>query len=195
MSEVDAGYTSTAAFFEDKYRRNPDPWGFATDPYEQQRYGAIVEALSGRRYRRAFEPGCSIGALTERLAECCDEVVAIDFSATAAGEARARCAGFPQVYVACGSLVDCELDGMFDLMVLSEIGYYFERDVWQGIVCELVKHLEDGGTVLAAHWLGVSGDHRISGDEVHEVLLRSSGLEVVHSERYSAMRLDRMVKR
>jgi hypothetical protein len=52
--------TTTQGFFEAKYRENSDPWAFASNDYEQNRYSEILYALDGRRYRRAFEPGCSI---------------------------------------------------------------------------------------------------------------------------------------
>lgn len=36
-----------------------------------------------RRYRHAFEPGCSIGMLTERLTERCEVVTATDVALAA----------------------------------------------------------------------------------------------------------------
>ena len=41
-----------------------------------------------RRYRRAFEPGCSIGALTRHLALICDQVEAMDIAPSAVFIAR-----------------------------------------------------------------------------------------------------------
>ncbi len=72
---------SSAEFFEAKYRAaaDGDPWKFATRDYELRRYDAVMRALGGRRYARGFEPGCSVGVLTERLATVCDEVDACDF--------------------------------------------------------------------------------------------------------------------
>ena len=54
--------------FEAQYRARRDPWNFACSPYEQHRYSVAIAMLPQPRYRRGFEPGCSIGELTVRLA-------------------------------------------------------------------------------------------------------------------------------
>lgn len=190
----DINFASSAAFFEAKYQRKADPWDFSSNAYESQRYDAIISAIAHRRYARAFEPGCSIGVLTERLAAYCDEVYAIDFSLSAIAQAQVRCAHLPQVEVHCASLPEGTPDKDFDLLVLSEIGYYFTPQDWQHISTALIESIPQGATVLAAHWLGQSRDHRISGDEVHEILLSHPKLRVEHTERNPKMRLDRLVR-
>ena len=77
--------------FERLYARSPDPWDFRTSPYEQGRFDAIIGTLGRERYARAFEPACSIGELTLRLARRCDHVDAIDLSPTAVAETQRRC--------------------------------------------------------------------------------------------------------
>jgi cyclopropane fatty-acyl-phospholipid synthase-like methyltransferase len=190
----DIDSASSAAFFEAKYQKKPDPWGFSSSAYELQRYDAIINAIAHRRYGRAFEPGCSIGVLTERLAAYCDEVYAIDFSPSASAQARERCAHLPHVEVGCASLPEETPAADFDLLVLSEIGYYFTPQDWQRISTALIDSLPQGATLLAAHWLGHSQDHRISGDEVHEILLSHPEVRVAHRERGPNMRLDRLVR-
>ena len=190
----DINFASSAAFFEAKYQEKADPWDFSSNTYELQRYGAIISAIAHRRYARAFEPGCSIGVLTERLAAHCDEVYAIDFSLSATVQAQARCAHLPQVEVHCASLPEGTPEKDFDLLVLSEIGYYFTPQDWQCVSAALIDSIPQGATVLAAHWLGQSQDHRISGDEVHEILLSHAKLRVEHTERNPKMRLDRLVR-
>ena len=190
----DAKFESSAAFFEAKYRVDPDPWDFSKDAYELGRYHAIIRAISDRRYHRAFEPGCSIGVLTERLAAHCDAVDAIDFSTTAAAQAQARCAHLPQVEVRCAALPEGMPAKQFDLLVLSEIGYYFTAEDWREITITLIESIPQGAIVLAAHWLGHSPDHCISGDDVHEILLSHAELHVEYTERDRNMRLDRLVR-
>jgi cyclopropane fatty-acyl-phospholipid synthase-like methyltransferase len=190
----DIDFASSAAFFEAKYQKKTDPWGFSSNAYELQRYDAIISAIAHRRYGRAFEPGCSIGVLTERLAAHCDEVYAIDFSPSASAQARARCAHLPQVEVYCAPLPDGTPAKDFDLLVLSEIGYYFTPQDWQRISTALIDSLPQGAIVLAAHWLGHSQDHRISGDEVHEILLSHPNVRVDHTEHGPNVRLDRLVR-
>jgi cyclopropane fatty-acyl-phospholipid synthase-like methyltransferase len=190
----DINFASSAAFFEAKYQKKTDPWDFSSNAYELQRYDAIVSAIAHRRYGRAFEPGCSIGLLTERLAAHCNEVYAIDFSPSASARAQARCAHLPHVEVHCASLPEGTPAKDFDLLVLSEIGYYFAPRDWQRISTALIDSIPHGATLLAAHWLGHSKDHRISGDEVHEILLSHAKLRLDHAERDPNMRLDRLVR-
>ncbi len=182
---------SSAAFFETKYSQSADPWSFAASPYEQGRYHATLAALAHRRYRRAFEPGCSVGVLTEQLARLCDAVEAIDFAPSAVAAARRRCAALPQVQITCDDLAArLPLSG-FDLVVLSEIGYYFEPDIWRALSAAVVDSLPPGATLLAVHWLGHSDDHRMSGDTVHEILLALDGLRLEQAERHPGFRLER----
>jgi hypothetical protein len=66
------------AVFEAQYREHADPWDFARSPYEQRRYRLTAAMLPCHRYRRAFEPGCSVGELTAHLAPRCDAVLAME---------------------------------------------------------------------------------------------------------------------
>jgi SAM-dependent methyltransferase len=182
---------SSAGFFEDKYRHNPDPWAFESSEYELARYNVIVDALKYRRYERAFEPGCSIGVLTQRLAPLCEQLLSMDISATAVSLARQRFHDLPNVQIICGEFPSQMPHGSFDLIVLSEIGYYFDRFALQQSTRKLRRRLRSSGTLLAVHWLGESEDHVLSGDEVHEILDRSLDLILKQSDRYAGFRLDR----
>jgi SAM-dependent methyltransferase len=182
---------SSAAFFEAKYERDEDPWNFEGSSYEQSRYSATLDALEGRRWRSALEPGCSIGILTEGLASFCDRLLAIDFSVTAVRAAKRRCQHFTNVEVLC-----MELDGVpsfsdFDLIVLSEIGYYFTELKLLQLIRRIVTEMQPAATLLAVHWTGHSEDHEISGDAVHEILLAQPELRAIRSERHEGFRLDR----
>ena len=185
------GHTSSPEFFEAKYRQETDPWDFAISPYELRRYETIMAALAQRRSRRAFEPGCSVGVLTEQLANVCDTVEAIDFSPTAVARALERCAHLSNVQVRCASIAECMPIEGFDLIILSEVGYYHSPSEWHGIVARLTSTMMPGATVLASHWVGVSADHRMSGDQVHDIIQCDPLLHLEHSERHDAFRLDR----
>jgi SAM-dependent methyltransferase len=131
--------TSSPTFFEEKYRENPDPWYFSVSEYELARYQAIIATIAHKHYLRAFEPGCSIGVLTELLATVCDFVEAIDFSPTAIAAARKRCSQLKNVDIFCTSLRKRMPVTGFDLVALSEIGYYFGRDEWMEISSALIE--------------------------------------------------------
>lgn len=183
--------TTSAEFFEQKYREQADPWNFARSEYERSRYDAIIAALGERRYERAFEPGCSVGELTWRLAALCGHIDAMDISATAIDHAKRRCSGLPNVDLQVGGLPHQIPDGAFNLIVFSEIGYYFDEARLQELGKSLENRIPSSGTLLAAHWLGTSKDHVLSGDRVHEVLGGLDGLRLGYSERHEGFRLDR----
>jgi len=181
--------TTSQAFFEQMYADARDPWAFATSAYEQRRYATTLEALGPRRFHRAFEPGCSIGVLTERLASICDQVEAMDISPTAIVRAQDRCRSLSNVVIRQGALPDQIPQGQFDLIVFSEIGYYFDPKTLLAVAQELVNRLTSDGIFLAAHWLGASPDHLLDGDQVHGILA-SMNLPLISSERYEGFRLD-----
>jgi trans-aconitate methyltransferase len=177
-------------FFEAKYQRTLDPWAFASSSYEQNRYDEIMAAVDNRRFRRAFEPGCSIGVLTERLASICDHVNASDVSPTAVARAAQRCSRFPRVTFDTGALPSDLPEGPFDLIVLSEVGYYLTAPALRSLAIAFIARLEPAGVLLAAHWLGNSPDHILSGDEVHDILNASPGCTPEKSRRYEGFRVD-----
>ena len=185
---------SSPEFFEEMYRNNPDPWNFSNSRYELGRYDSICSALAGRRYASAYEPGCSVGVLTEKLSGICDRLLAIDFSRTAVEQAMARCANKPNVEVRCASVLHVLPEAGLDLLVLSEIGYYFSPLEWASLLHMLVERVRPGGTVLAAHWLGHSRDHTSLGDQVHRVVRAHPLLRLEHEERPTGFRLDRLVR-
>ena len=182
---------SNSAFFESLYQADTDPWRFGSDPTELARYDAILAALGPHRYEKGFEPGCSIGVLTERLATVCDAIEAIDFSPTALERARSRCVPLSNVNFTCASLPERLPVLGFDLLVLSEIGYYFNEGEWTRLADEIITAAASGTTLLASHWLGQSPDHQISGDAVHAVLHKNTRLHHEHAERHATFRLDR----
>jgi 2-polyprenyl-3-methyl-5-hydroxy-6-metoxy-1,4-benzoquinol methylase len=182
--------TTSQAFFERMYRKSADPWHFATSQYERARYEAILRALVDSHFKHAFEPGCSIGVLTEQLAKRCDKVDAIDISPTAVKLAQDRCRQYPNAYITCRSLTHPIAEEIFDLVVFSEIGYYFEEQTLRDILLTLVARIETTGIMVASHWLGSSSDHLLSGDRVHEIIGESDKLIHTRAERYADFRLD-----
>ena len=158
------------AAFEAKYRESGDPWNFSGSRYELDRYRHTLASLVRGRYRSAFEPACSIGVLTAALADRCDTVQAIDIAPSAVAAARERCAKLPGVTVACADLTAHCPEGPFDLIVFSELGYYFPASRLAQIARSLAARLEAGGEFIAVHWLGHSDDHLLHGDEVHAIL-------------------------
>lgn len=170
---------TSAEFFDRLYRKAGDPWNFRHSTYEQQRYDTIVHWLADRRYTAAFEPGCAIGELTAKLAPLCDHLEAMDFSPAAVKQAQERCRQWPHVQIHAGALPDDLPPRHWELIVLSEIGYYFTPDTLTSLLERLQSQLLPGGRLIACHWLGHSDDHRLHGSEVHRILEETLG----HPER------------
>ena len=152
-------------YFRDIYDGNPDPWGFDRRWYEQRKFDLTVAALPRRRYRRALEPGCSNGALTERLAVRCDEVVAYDFVPEVVERARARLDGHHGVSVVSGEFPDHWPDGGGDLVIPSEVAYYLTPPGAGVAAAHLERWLEPGGDVVAVHYTGAT-DYPMTGAAV-----------------------------
>lgn len=168
------------SYFEDLYGRNSDPWSFATSAYEARKYAITLASLPDARYRRGFEPGCSVGVLTVGLAERCDDLLAVDHMDEAVAAARSRTAGRPGVDVQQRTVPEEWPEGPFDLVVLSEIAYYFDGDGLRRLVAAARASMEPGAALVAVHWRGPT-DYPLSGDEAHAVMVATPGLvEVVH---------------
>jgi SAM-dependent methyltransferase len=186
--------TTSAEFFEGKYQERDDPWDFASSDYERSRYETIMAALDAQPYERVFEPGCSVGELTWRLAGRCGHVDALDISYSAVERAKRRCREFSNITFRVGSLPHQIPEDEFDLVMFSEVGYYFDEASLKDLTTALVQRIRLSGTLLAAHWLGISKDHLLSGDRTHEVLGSVEGLCLTRSERHAGFRLDRWIR-
>jgi SAM-dependent methyltransferase len=179
------------AFFEKRYRASSDPWQFASSAYELARYQTTLDSLSRGSYRRGFEPGCSVGVLTARLASRVEHLIACDVSDTAVAHAKARCRNLRHVEIYRGDVVAGAPGGdTFDLMVFSELGYYFSVAQLQELVNLLADRLAPAGEFLAVHWLGDSPDHLLHGDEVHEVLGQTLPCDWLAGSRHPGFRVD-----
>jgi SAM-dependent methyltransferase len=168
-------------YFEDVYRANEDPWEFATSPYESEKYAATVAALPRERYHSGFEIGCSIGVLTRRLAARCDALLSVDVVESVLAQARERCRDLPQVRFARLVIPEEFPAETFDLVVVSEVGYYWSRAALQEAKARITESLEPGGHLLLVHWTPFVHDYPLTGDQVHEAFLdRGDGLPLRH---------------
>jgi SAM-dependent methyltransferase len=165
-------------YFENLYEQSPDPWGFETSPYEHRKYERTLDVLQGRQraYRSALEVGCSIGVFTAMLAPLCDELQAIDVSEKAVAAAREKLAGFPHVRVERCRLPEETPEGPFDLVVASEVLYYWPEEVMLAALQRFEEVLAPGGVLLAVHWRKETKTYPLQGDEVHELLLKHTHL-------------------
>ena len=139
-------------YFEAMYEASADPWGYSDRWYEERERAVTLSALPERRYACAYEPGCSIGLLTEALADRCEALLAADVSESALEQAARRLQGRPHVRFECRGLPEGWPAGTFDLIVLSEILYYFDDADLHDVASRAVGSVAPGGTLLTVHW-------------------------------------------
>jgi protein-L-isoaspartate O-methyltransferase len=157
------------SYFDEIYADNPDPWGFETRWYEQRKYALTLAALPEPFYRRGFEPGCSVGVLTALLAPRCAHLVATEIVPSALARAVDRLSGADNVVFHHAALPESWPTGSFDLVVLSEIAYYFDATTLTEIAGRLMGTVVAGASVVAVHWRGET-NYPLSGDDAHRIL-------------------------
>ncbi|MDQ2769432.1 MAG: nodulation S family protein [Bacteroidota bacterium] len=181
-------------YFDHVYAANRDPWDFENSAYEREKYAATLAALPRPHYAEAFEIGCSLGVLTAQLAPRCGHLLAVDVSEAALAQARARCVGLPQVEIRNLRVPEEFPDQPFDLIVLSEVGYYWSAPDLARAAGQLLAALHPGGQLLLVHWTPPVHDYPLTGDEVHDFFLAKAGpagpLRHLAGQRHETYRLD-----
>jgi SAM-dependent methyltransferase len=168
--------TSTSrTYFENIYRDTGDPWDFETSEYEQRKYAVTMASLPRQRYRSVYEPGCSIGVLTALLAQRSERLLASDIIPSVLDTSRRRLQEARHVTVEEREIPTHWPELQFDLVVLSEIAYYFDQEDLELVLRRVMDSLEPHGHVVGVHWRGET-DYPLSGDQVHDMIDTTDGL-------------------
>lgn len=181
-----------AGYFEELYAGDPDPWRFASSDYERRKYAATLAALPHGRYASALEVGCSIGVLTRLLADRCDRLLSVDAAEGPLAAARQRNADAPWVEIRRASMPEeWPPDGSFDLILLSEVLYYFSRSDLALVAEHVRRTLRPGGDAVLVHWVRET-NYPLSGDEAVAAFLDCAQpwLRRIGGDRQERYRLD-----
>lgn len=192
MSKNPPKETLAPQYFEDIYDAHDDPWNFATSDYEAEKYAATIAALPHRHYDSAFEIGCSIGVLTARLAPLCKRLLSVDVNEKAIAQARERCRRMPQVRFE-KIYVPKEFPAEdFDLIIVSEVGYYLSAADWKKTQEKITGHLRPEGIVVLVHWTHFVHDYPQNGNDIHESFAKEAAgkFRHLHSNQTPDYRLD-----
>jgi cyclopropane fatty-acyl-phospholipid synthase-like methyltransferase len=180
-------------YFDKLYERYDDPWHFVNRWYEKRKRALTLASLPAERYTSVLELGCSIGVLTEQLAQRADSLVAVDLSAAAVERAHERleASGFGAgVRIEQRDISTGLPDGEFDLIVLSEVGYYFDWETLGHLLDDIHRHLSATGTLVLCHWRHPVADYPLRGEDVHVAMTERSSLVRVASHDEADFLLD-----
>lgn len=179
-------------FFEQLYQENPDPWQLATSEYEAEKYAATLNALPRNLYHAGFEIGGSIGILTEKLARRCQSLLSIDVSQIAQTQAIDRCRHLNNIEFELMSVPQSFPTASFDLIVLSEVGYYWSWEDLHQAQDLILDRLQSQGHLLLVHWTADTGILPLTGDQVHDDFLSlvPDRLKRIKSLTHEKYRLD-----
>ncbi len=179
-----------ANYFHEVYERSDDPWEFATSAYERAKYDDTLRSLTRPLYPEALEIGCSVGVFTERLAPRCGQLLATDVSSKALAAAQIRCQRFLNVHFEQVVAPPKDLLKIYDLIVMSEVGYYWSLEDLGKAADEICDHLSFEGQLILVHWLPFVEDYPLTGDEVHNYFLERADLRWLDGHRHEEYRLD-----
>ena len=170
-------------FFDEFYENSPDPWGFESRWYEERKRAITLAVLPRRRFTSAFEVGCSIGVLTEGLAERCGRMLAVDIAEVPVASASARLSANNKVAVKQMSTPHTWPSERFDLIVLSEVGYYWSPPDLTLALDHTAQSLTPNGILVCCHWRRAVAEYPLTGDDVHRAVdARSEFTRLVQHE-------------
>jgi SAM-dependent methyltransferase len=165
-----ASADDAAARFEAMFNADADPWRYRSRWYEERKRALTLACLPQPVYASGFEPACANGELAAALATRCERLLASDGAAAAVAVARRRLAGLPHVEVRQAWLPQQWPAQTFELIVLSEFGYYLPREQLERVAAQARASLRPGGTILACHWRRPIAGCALSGDEVQQCI-------------------------
>jgi hypothetical protein len=160
---------SDRAYFDDLYAQ-PDPFGYCNRWYERRKRAVLLAALTRPQYRSGWELGCSNGVLTAALASRCQQLLGTDVSAAALQQARQHLLAWPQVRLQQAQHPEHLPDGLFDLIVVGEMGYYLYGGQLPALAGGVQARLDEDGLLLACHWRHRFAQARCSAEQVHASL-------------------------
>lgn len=141
---------------DDLHADRSDPWGTDRRWYERRKRDLLLAALPRQRFASALEVGCSAGALAQDLVGRCDRLLAVDSSERAVALATRRLADDVSAGRARVERADLPADWpageSFDLVVLSEVGYFLSPAALEQLADRVRSALTDDGVLVLCHW-------------------------------------------
>lgn len=169
-----------SSFFDETFRQSSDPWAYTSSFYETSKFRTTIKCLPKVQFKNAFEIGCAIGVLSQKLAKKCDRLLSVDHSEVGLEEARKRCAGLPQVRFEQMQIPQQFPTEKFDLILFSEVGYYLTMPDLLTTKQKIIDQLLPGGYLLMVHFRYPVESFILNGDIVHDTFLQESAQFLKH---------------
>ncbi len=186
--------TPSSGVFERLHADTDDPWGLKDRFYERRKRSVALALLPRERFAASLELGCSIGVLSAELAARTDSLLALDISPTAVAATQERLSDYPEATARVASVPRDWPSGQFDLIVISEVGYFLSRTQLLDVVARAVASLAADGVILLCHWRHPIDGWELDGDTVHELFRSASSLAVFAEHREEDFRIDLLVR-
>lgn len=164
-AQEEARLDDRIATFDAMYDDGPDPWQFRGSFYEERRRALVLGLLGRRRYGSVLEVGCADGQMTAALLDRADDVLALDTSPRAVEAARLAA---PGATVVVGTAPHALPQGPFDLVLLSEVGYFLTPLELLATLRKVQASLAPDGELLLCHWQHPTTGVPLDGALVHE---------------------------
>ncbi|MFI5084648.1 MAG: PIG-L family deacetylase [Actinomycetales bacterium] len=163
----DHGRAWAASEFDAIHREGAEPWDAPESWYEERKRALTLAALPRRRFGSALEIGCSTGVLTEQLAARADSVLGVDLSRQAVRTATERTRALTSVDIRTLAIPEEWPAGRFDLVVLSEVGYYLHAAALERTLERVLASMTEDGVLVACHWRHPISGWPLDGEDVH----------------------------
>ncbi|HKJ11495.1 MAG TPA: bifunctional PIG-L family deacetylase/class I SAM-dependent methyltransferase [Ornithinimicrobium sp.] len=154
-----------AAVFDEMYADGPDAWRVHGSFYEARRRDLVLSMLGRAHYSRGLEVGCADGHLTAALVQRVSDLRAVDVSPVAVEHARTAA---PGAHVTVGAAPAAIPGGPFDLVVLSEVGYFLTPTELLATLAKAQSALSAEGELVLCHWQHPTTDVPLDGALVHQ---------------------------
>jgi cyclopropane fatty-acyl-phospholipid synthase-like methyltransferase len=182
-------------YFNWRYR-NPDPYNVSVSSYEREKMERVMAALGfEKRFGSILEIGCGEGNMTARLASIADKALATDISDMAVRRTRLMTSACANVETRRLDLLSDEPPGQFDLVMVSEVLYYFERHQLPAVLERITSCVKSGGCVALIHARALADDNagvelkKFGAKTIHEMFIADPRYCVIHDDIQPAYRM------
>lgn len=182
-------------YFNWRYK-SQDPYKVSVSGYELEKMDRAISSLGfEKKFGSILEIGCGEGEMTARLAAISGRTLATDISDMAIRRTREAASSFPNVDTQRLDLLTDEPPGQFDLVVASEVLYYFEKEQLPAILERVTSCVKNGGSLALIHARALADDDggvelkNFGAKTIHEMFGKDPRYRIIHDDIQPAYRI------